>query len=162
MRRRKAPPPPRGLANLGLLFIGLLVGWVFAELVIFRFVVEPGDVPANDFATGIIKYEANQTGTWRIRNEIAANFSINANGWNSGHQVYRTEPQPGKLRIAVIGDSYVEAFTGPSDRSLAEQLEELIGPKNARSFASPSPVCHSVSMSICSRGKLSATVPRSQ
>ena len=134
MRRRTAPPPQRGFANLGLLFIGLIVGWVFAELVIFRFFVEPGDVPANDFANGIFKYEANQTGTWRIRNKIAANFSINANGWNSGHQVYRTEPQPGKLRIAVIGDSYVEAFTVPSDRSLAEQLEDLIGSERCEVF----------------------------
>ena len=127
MKRRTAPPARRGFVNLGLLSIGLFIGWVLAELVIFRFVVEPSDVPENAFVNGIIKYEANQTGTWRIRNEIAANFSINANGWNSGHQVYRIQPQPGKLRIAVIGDSYVEAFTVPSDRSLAEQLEGLIG-----------------------------------
>ena len=127
-KKRRTPPPGRRFyGNLGLLSVGLIIGSVLAEFIIFRFIVEPSDVPANAFVNGIIKYEANQTGTWRIRDEIAANYSINANGWNSPHQAYRTQPRDGKLRIAVIGDSYVEAFNVPSDRSLAEQLEGLIG-----------------------------------
>jgi hypothetical protein len=63
-----------------------------------------------------------QTGTWRVRNEIAARYSINAQGWNSGAGDYKMLRTPGVGRIAVIGDSYVEALQVPFDQSVAEWI----------------------------------------
>ena len=47
---------------------------------------------------------------YRIKNAIRANYKINANGWNSGYDRYEPKKTKGKYRIAVVGDSYVEAF----------------------------------------------------
>src|SRR5207245_389234 len=53
---------------------------------------------------------------------IAAPYRINAQGWNSGIGDYALPRHPGVPRIAVVGDSYVEAFQVAHDRSLGEAL----------------------------------------
>ncbi len=98
------------------------------ELVLFRFIWKPSAIPAVAFENGVLKYAPNQRGVHRIKNEVVASFRINDNGWNSGHAEYIREKTPGKVRIAVIGDSYVEALDVDYDQSLAERLERLIGP----------------------------------
>lgn len=115
------------LLNLATLAASALLSLVLAELVLFRVFFPGADLPIYDFSeSGVVKHLPNQTGTYRIKNEIAAPFRINQNGWNSGHERYL----PGKgerLRIAVIGDSYVEALQVPYKSSLAERIEELCG-----------------------------------
>jgi hypothetical protein len=113
-------------ANAALLAAGTIVAVALAELT-FRFVVPAGDHPAVAFENGIAKYRPLQTGVYRVGNEIAARFAINASGWNSGHAAYRRDRVPGRARIAIVGDSFVEALQVPHDRSLAEQLEQRLG-----------------------------------
>jgi len=91
------------------------------ELVVFRVVLKASDVPANAFVEGLVRYAPNQAGIWRVRNEIAAPYAINAQGWNSGVGDYRLPRTPGVGRIAVIGDSYVEALQVAHDKSFAER-----------------------------------------
>jgi lysophospholipase L1-like esterase len=57
-----------------------------------------------------------------VRNEVAAPYAINAQGWNSGIGDYRLDKSPGTFRIAVVGDSFVEALQVAHDRSLGERL----------------------------------------
>ena len=103
---------------LTTVFIGLL----FCELVLFRFVLLPSDVPTNAFANGIVRYAPLQSGIWRVRNEIAAPYAINRQGWNSGIGDYAIERRPGVMRVALVGDSMVEAMQVPHDRSIGERL----------------------------------------
>jgi lysophospholipase L1-like esterase len=106
--------------NLLLACASLLVFFLVCELVVFRLVLPASDMPENAFTDGVIRYAPNQAGVFRMRDEIEAPYRINDDGWNSGIPDYREERTPGIGRIAVIGDSYVEAFEVPFDSSFAE------------------------------------------
>src|SRR5438045_8219424 len=104
--------------NLGLVLASVLVVVVFCEFVVFRLVWLASDVPANAFVEGVVRYAPNQHGTWRVRDEIAAPYRINAEGWNSGLGDYAVARRPGVARVAVVGDCFVEALQVPYARSL--------------------------------------------
>jgi hypothetical protein len=112
-----------GLVNLGVSLASLAVFLLFCEFVLFRFVLPGSDVPRNDFVNEVVRYAPNQSGIWRVRNEIAAPFSINAKGWNSPLADYPQERRPGVRRVAVVGDSFVEALQVPVGRSFAEVVQ---------------------------------------
>jgi len=113
--------------NLGVSLAALCLALLFCEFVVFRFVWLASDAPANAFANQLVRYVPNQSGVWRVRDEIAAPYRINAQGWNSGIGDYRIERTPGVARIAIVGDSYVEALQVPFDRSAGEDLARLLG-----------------------------------
>jgi len=116
------------VVNLGLALASVLVFLGFCELVVFRLVWPASDVPVNAFVDGVIRYMPNQHGIWRVRDEIAAPYRINAQGWNSGIGDYAVARRPGIARLAIVGDSFVEALQVPYDRSLGERLTtELAG-----------------------------------
>lgn len=78
-----------------LLIVGsLLVAALLAEIVVFRFLLLPSDVPRNAFVDGIVKYAPSQQGVYRAKGEIEAPFAINEQGWNSGHAAYRQMKSP--------------------------------------------------------------------
>jgi len=108
--------------NAALVAASLAVGLLLCEFVLFRFVFLASDVPANTFGNGLVRYVPNQSGIWRVENEIAAPYAINAQGWNSGVADYVLARTPGVARVAVVGDSMVEAMQVPHDRSIAERL----------------------------------------
>jgi len=114
-------------ANVGLVLVSIAAFLAFCEFVVFRVVWIASDVPANDFVDGVVRYAPNQSGVWRVRDEIAAPYRINAQGWNSGIGDYAVARRPGVTRIAVVGDSYVEALQVPYDRSLGERLATELG-----------------------------------
>jgi lysophospholipase L1-like esterase len=109
-------------ANLGVVFAAVCLFLLVCEFIVFRFVWLASDAPANAFVDGLIRYAPNQRGIWRVRDEIAAPFAINGQGWNSGVGDYRVERRPGAARIAIIGDSYIEALQVPFARSVGEDL----------------------------------------
>jgi lysophospholipase L1-like esterase len=113
--------------NLLLLGSSLLVFFAFCEFLLFRTLLPGSDVPRHDYVEEVIRYAPNQSGVWRIRNEIAANYRINKQGWNSGLTEYTRERRAGVARIAVVGDSYVEALQVPHTQSFAEVLEQTLG-----------------------------------
>lgn len=125
--RDRAPRRRELWQNLLLACASLLVFFLVCELVVFRFVLPATDIPENAFAKGVIRYAPEQTGVWRKGNEIEAPYRINQDGWNSGISDYREERTPGTGRIAVIGDSYVEAFMVPFDSSFAELTQNGLG-----------------------------------
>ena len=85
-------------------------------------------MPTNYFdqKTNVIKLTPNQEGIFRKKNEIQSTFKINADGWNSKYPKYELEVTS-KTRIAIIGDSYVEALQVDYNNSMAEQLENMLG-----------------------------------
>lgn len=120
------------LLNLGLAAASVIVFLGLCEFVVFRFVLPASDVPRNAYANEVVRYAPNQSGVWRVRDDIAAPFSINAQGWNSPLMDYTPAREPGVGRIAFVGDSFVEALQVPVDVSLAEGV--------ARTLAAAGPV----------------------
>jgi hypothetical protein len=113
--------------NLGLVLASVLVFLGFCELVVFRLVWPASDVPANAFVDGVVRYAPHQHGIWRVRDEIAAPYRINAQGWNSGSGDYDVARRPGIERIAIVGDSFVEALQVPNGQSVGERLATELG-----------------------------------
>lgn len=125
---------PSLLASLLLVPASLLLLLLAAELC-FRFVLPAPDIPEPAFIDGVLRHRPGQRGVYwsapfalgSAPEGVRAPFSINAQGWNSARADYPAQRSAG-LRIAVVGDSYVEALQTPPDASLAEDLErELAG-----------------------------------
>lgn len=116
----------RLVGNVALLLASIVLFLAFCELVVFRLIFLPSDVPRNAYIDGLIRYVPEQSGIWRVKNEIQAPFAINRQGWNSEHVEYRHARTHGIGRIVLIGDSYVEALQVPVTASLAEQLERRL------------------------------------
>jgi hypothetical protein len=125
------------LASLLLVPASLLALLLASELC-FRFVLPAPDLPAPAFIDGVLRHEPGQRGVyWSApfglkggQEDVRASFAINAQGWNSERADYplvRQAEPAGPLRIAVVGDSYVEALQVPPEASLAEGLERELG-----------------------------------
>ena len=109
------------LTNLGLVAASLAIFCGILELVLFRVVLLPSDLPyLSEAPNNVLKYAASQTGIYRIKDEIAAPFSINRNGWNSTVTDYQESSDVRKKRICVVGDSYVESLQVAPDQNFAE------------------------------------------
>jgi hypothetical protein len=113
--------------NLAVMAASLAVALLALEFVVFRYVWLASDVPVNAYADEVVRYAPNQRGVWRVRDEIAAAYRINAQGWNSGSGDYARERRPGVERVAVIGDSYVESMQVAAEASFGELLPPLLG-----------------------------------
>ncbi len=127
--------PPEWLVNLGVSGASLLLFLTVCEFVVFRFVWPASDVPANAFENALVRYAPDQRGVWRVRDEIAAPYAINRQGWNSGAGDYREVRTPAVTRVAVVGDSFVESLQVPHDRSFGDRLPALLGdPRSTEVF----------------------------
>lgn len=120
-------PDKKIYSNILLCFFSIIFFILFLEFVIFHFVLVATDMPALDFVNGIVQYKPDQEGVYRVKNEIAAHYRINDNGWNSAYDRYDLAKHPGKNRIAIIGDSYVEATEVDYNKSFAERIQEKLG-----------------------------------
>ncbi len=115
----------RSLAVNGLVVIASLAFCILLlEFIVFRFFLVAPDFPKLDFVDNVLKYKPGQQGVYRVKNEIESTFNINEDGWNSRYDQYMVDKDPATFRIAIIGDSYVEALQVDYNRSLAERLEE--------------------------------------
>jgi lysophospholipase L1-like esterase len=116
----------------------VLLTFVLLELVVLRSWVAVDDVPVEEYdgRNGVIRYRPNQTGVSYPDRDILhpVPFSVNSDGWNSFHAHYDV-PRGDKLRIAVVGDSYVAAFEVAPRFSLAGQLESRLGDDRAEVYA---------------------------
>jgi hypothetical protein len=117
------------LINLAVSLGSIIVFLLFCELVLFRFVLPASDVPRNAFVNEVVRYQPGQNGVWRVRDEIAAPFKINAQGWNSPLPDYPVERKPGVSRVAFVGDSFVEALQVPFDKTFAEVVGDRLAVK---------------------------------
>lgn len=112
------------LATAALVPASLLALLLLAE-VFFRVALPAPQVPAPAWIDEVLRHRPGQRGVYWRGDDFRAPFAINAQGWNSGRAHYPVERGTG-LRIAVVGDSYVEALQVPPDASLAEELERRL------------------------------------
>jgi len=138
------------LANLGLTLGSVFFLLVFLELVILRLVLVPSDLPyLSDTSQKVLKYEPNQSGVYRVKNEIASPFRINKNGWNSSLNDYWGESGSNGKRICVVGDSYVESLQVKTSDNFSEVASRELGPEYSpalRFGISGSPLSHYIYM----------------
>jgi hypothetical protein len=121
-------PTFRKLVLISLPSVVIVVA--FFELGLFRLFLVVDNFPLLTFdrTNQILKYRPNQSGI-RYPDRDRRNpvrYSINNDGWNSIHASY-PEARTSRSRIAVIGDSYVEALQVDPSRSVAARLEALLG-----------------------------------
>lgn len=116
------------LLNALLVAASLLLTLLVLEFPVFRWWLPAPDMPRLDFVDGVVKYAPHQQGVFRLRDEVTARFRINAAGWNSTHEDYASPLDADTVRrIAVIGDSYVEALHVDVAKSFAGLLEDSLG-----------------------------------
>lgn len=85
-----------------------------------------------DKENGIVKYSRDYgTRGWWTAGKFSqqrGHWRINNDGWNSPID-YFTEKKPGVKRIAVIGDSYIEAWQVDAEKSYPNLLADSLGSK---------------------------------
>ncbi len=102
--------------KLGLLAGSLVATLLVLEFVVFSTILKPDDVLHNVTINGVVRYEPGAEATFRHPDGSETSVTINADGWNSTKPYYELDKKPGKLRVAVIGDSYVHgAFIDTKD-----------------------------------------------
>ncbi len=108
-------------------FISLIVLAVILEIVLRTF-VPVTDWPVGEFDPGVgLHRKPNQTGTWVLgaTGEVQGHYRFNNVGWNSIHDYSNSKPDS-TLRIAVIGDSFIEALQVDVDESYPILLERAL------------------------------------
>ena len=104
----------------------LLVCFVVAELV-FRFIIPAAELPNSIHSRGLMKLDAHgpRSGVFTIGPfaEPGGRWRINSDGWNSAIEYSR---HPRRPLIAVIGDSFVEAFHVDPDNSFGALLRHQL------------------------------------
>ena len=137
------------LKNIGLALLSVFLLFVLLEGIVFRYFLPASDLPTlAENKGGLLRYESNQSGTYRIKDEIASRFRINQQGWNSPSD-YSIDREEGRKRIIVIGDSYIEALQVDVTSSMAELLEQELTDEHVQVFRiamSGAPLSHYVYM----------------
>ena len=113
-----------GLRLLVLTAPALLLLGVALELGV-RVLLPVADIPDAVFHPTLGNhYAAHQQGTFArgARAEVRAPYRINGQGWRSPHEFGAR--RPGTHRVAVIGDSFVEALQVPYAQSFPARVEE--------------------------------------
>lgn len=103
------PKMKHWLGNLALASGALLAVFAFLEFVVFGIFLKPDDLLENVTINGVVRYAPGSVAIFRHPDGRMSRVGINANGWNSTIARYDTARVPGRLRVAVIGDSYVHA-----------------------------------------------------
>jgi hypothetical protein len=93
------------------------------EHVVFRFILVPDDLLQNVTINGVVRYMPGTQAVFRHPDGRKTNVAINADGWNATRASYVRERTPGRLRIAVIGDSYVHGTFIDVDKGFPEVIE---------------------------------------
>lgn len=120
------PRLKRLFANLALTIGSVLVCLMFLEQVVFRFVLPPDDVLGNVSVNGVVRYEPSTRAVFRHPDNSQTVATVNANGWNSTHPAYLQKRDPSKVRVAVIGDSYVHGTFVNVDQGFPEVIERKL------------------------------------
>ncbi len=114
------------LGNLALLVATCLIMLLFLELVVFRYVFPANDLLRYVSINNVIRYVPGSKGRVYGPDGHVSQVNINADGWNSRYPRYDLAKPAGKLRIAVIGDSYVHARHVDTDEAASAVLERAL------------------------------------
>lgn len=112
--------------NLALMAGAVAIVVLALEFVVFRFILVPDDLLENVTINSVVRYRPDSEAVFRYPGGTQARVTINASGWNSTKPVYAKARIPGRLRIAVVGDSYVHARFVDPEQGFAEVLERRL------------------------------------
>lgn len=107
--------------------ISLIVLALILEIALKLF-VPVTDWPVGEFDPGVgLHRKPDQTGTWvlGVTGEVQGHYRFNNAGWNSIHDYSKDKPDD-TLRIAVIGNSFVEALQVDVEESYPVLLERAL------------------------------------
>ncbi|MBN1428503.1 MAG: SGNH/GDSL hydrolase family protein [Anaerolineae bacterium] len=105
----------------------ILVTLIVIEITL-RLFFPVSDMPLSTYEPGVgLHLAPNQTGVWVVgaTGEIQGHYQINAAGWNAIRE-YDSHKPADTFRIAVIGDSYVEALQVDVAQSFPAVLESIL------------------------------------
>lgn len=108
------------LISLPAVLITLVILEVFLRL--FVPVSDMHPKPIYDAESDMLLFEPNVAGTLRVP-AYEATYRVNSQGWNSHREYQYEKPSENITRIAVIGDSYVEALQVDYDKSVSALLD---------------------------------------
>ena len=94
-------------ANLALLGVSIVLTLAVLEHVVFRYILKPDDLLENVTINGVVRYMPGARATFHHPDGRSTLVTVNSEGWNSTKASYRLERTPGRLRVVVVGDSYV-------------------------------------------------------
>ena len=117
------------IANLALLCGSLLICFLVFEFIIFKYILKTSDVIPNTSINNIVRYAPGATATLYEPDGQSHTVTINKQGWNSTKEFYNTTKKAGIKRIAVIGDSYVQASAVNTNEGFAEIIEQELNSK---------------------------------
>ena len=115
------------LGNLLLATVALVVTVTVLEHVVFRFLLVPDDLINNVTTNSVVRYVPATSATFRHPDGTSSRVTINADGWNSTKPVYPRARAVGRLRVAVIGDSYVHGAFVDVEQGFPEVIERALG-----------------------------------
>lgn len=121
-----SPRLKQWLGNLGLMAASLVATALLLEHVVFRFILVPDDVLDNVTINEVVRYQPGTRAVFRHPDGRESLVTINTEGWNSSKPVYEPTRTPGRLRIAVVGDSYVHAAYVNTKDAFPERLERML------------------------------------
>lgn len=113
-----------------LSFVFKLAGLLILLEITFRFVLPASEMPYYAFhrETNVLNYDLNKQRdglyTFGSFAEIQERWHVNNMGWISNHDYQSNGAKP---VIAVIGNSYVEAFQVDPERTVARDLQRKVG-----------------------------------
>lgn len=111
------------ICNLALGFVSLVATLGGLELVVFRYILVPDDVLPNLSIGNVVRYQPGTQAVFRHPDGTSSRVTINAEGWNSTKPHYQVAKTPGRIRIAVVGDSYVHGAFVDVEKGFPEVLE---------------------------------------
>lgn len=120
------------LENLCLFAGSLLICFLFFEFIVFKYVFNTSDAIPNTSINNIIRYQPGTKATLYEPDGASHVVTINENGWNSTIKRYSHEKPAGVTRIAVIGDSYVQASAVNPEESFAEIIGQTLAMKGRK------------------------------
>lgn len=118
--------------NLMLATASLFAALLALEYGLFRYVLVPDDVIRNVTIDGVVRYEPGTRAVMRNPDHSSFLVTINEQGWNSTKARYSIDRRPGVLRVAVVGDSYVQAASVDVGDNFAEVLERELNGRGVR------------------------------
>jgi GDSL-like Lipase/Acylhydrolase family len=112
-------------AALALLSFIFVLGLIEAILRVTQLATDIAFVQGDSFLG--FKFIPNQAGTFVIGKfgDEKSHFRINSDGWNAPSDYKATRSQ-GTIRIAIIGDSYVEALNVQPSKGIGAVLEKVL------------------------------------
>lgn len=112
--------------NLLLTTVSLCAILAFLETVVFGMFLKPDDLLDNVTINSVVRYVPGSIADFRHPDGRVSRVTVNADGWNSTKQLYDHARTPGRLRIAVIGDSYVHASYVDTEKAFPEIIEKRL------------------------------------